>query len=105
MTVCAGPPCHATEWRQEVSTIPSGSERIQLLGTLPRCAICHRRLRSTPWKYLEIGPICARKNPTMTKLLRDQYQQRVIAETTDPHQAERRLETMDAELRRVGADA
>lgn len=41
-----------------------------MAGLRPRCIVCHRRLRSVPWKDLMIGPICARKNPALLRTLR-----------------------------------
>ena len=38
----------------------------------PRCRVCNRRLRSKPWRDLRIGPICARKNPELLAVIRNE---------------------------------
>lgn len=83
-----------------MSTIPSESERVPLAETLPRCAVCHRRLRSTPWKYLQIGPICAKKNPEITSELRKFYIEKRREQNAELDKRE--IDTLDAELRWAG---
>jgi len=41
----------------------------------PRCRVCHRRLRSQPWSTLMIGPICARKQPALLAMIRNEFAQ------------------------------
>lgn len=33
----------------------------QSSGDRPRCRICGKRLKTSPWRYLGIGPVCVRK--------------------------------------------
>lgn len=71
----------------------------------PRCKVCGRRLRSTPWKYLGIGPVCSRKNRVLAWALRDEYARRKTDEaavlSVDQQAATtREIEALDAELRR-----
>jgi hypothetical protein len=62
----------------------------------PRCRVCQRRLRSVPWKYLLIGPICAKKNPELAALARNEFAGR------HPNAESNLVDSLDAALHKVG---